>query len=386
MTSADHEESGLSEMQLQISEIVQHGVIDPNFKFKDSEFEILSTLRYDPKFTLANRGATGIADNTISGAQSDLDPQLSMLDLHESLNEPGNSHNNGAPLFQLFQELQKGILPISPPPEPENELRSDKTEQELLKIFYSRFLLLGEHYQRLNLTLDYFHWEFDIPIELLLEKLILAIPCPVESATDLRSRMQSLYYLDKRYKMRILVSHIGKMRIEAHELPPNPVFFPTTSQYFVNTVLGGFLSQPSEIWDVFIDTQPMTASPFTTFKTTRRDHYNAARVRMTELRGTVNDPAAKSEILVYNSSFELMEGSITNVAVLRQGTAQSSSFYQTPYLSTGCLCGVTRYYLLKKNLINEGNTDVRDLNIGDEILLFNGVMGCVRAVIRNSMN
>ncbi|SCV02474.1 LAME_0H01332g1_1 [Lachancea meyersii CBS 8951] len=387
MLSITQQESGLTEMQQQVSEIVQHGVIDPNFKFTDSDFEILSTLRYDPGFTNSRTSASRHARPATGWNETgSVDPQLTAVDLHESLRENGEMSHDENSLFQLIKETQRDVQPISPPTELDNEETTESSESELLKTFYNRFLLLGEQFKRLTLALDYFGWDLEISIDLLLEKLILALPCPIEAATNLHTRMQSLYTDETCYKMRVLVSHTGKMRIEAHELPSNPNRFSTPSQYFLNTILGGLLDKSNDaVWDVFIDTQAMTASPFTTFKTTRRDHYNAARSRMEEMRSTIVNSGARSEILVYNNAFELMEGSITSVAVLQEKPEAVSFFYQTPYLSTGCLCGVMRYYLVSKNLINEGQIDVRDLRVGDTVLLFNGVMGCVKGVIRNSL-
>ncbi|CEP64047.1 aminodeoxychorismate lyase ABZ2 LALA0_S10e01002g [Lachancea lanzarotensis] len=380
MLSFADEETGLTEMQRQVSEIVQHGIIDPNFKFEDSDFELLSTLRYDPGFTLTTT-ATHKQTET-AGNWPDLgnfDPLLSAAD-HENLPHDESS------IFQLFREAQRDNRPISPPPEPLDEDPANIPESDLMNTFYNRFLLLGEQFQRLTLTLNYFKWDFEIPFALLIEKLIMALPCPVTASTNLHTRMQSLYNDRKCYKMRILVSHTGKMRIEAHEIPSNPFHYSSSTQYFLNTILGGLIdSANQEPWDIFIDTQALTASPFTTFKTTRRDHYNEARSRMEELRSTITNPRVKSEILLYNSAFELMEGSITNIAVLQDKPEGSGTFYQTPYLSTGCLCGVMRYYLLSKKLINEGQTDVRDLRVGDTLLLFNGVMGCVKGILRNSL-
>ncbi|CUS22474.1 LAQU0S05e06216g1_1 [Lachancea quebecensis] len=367
-------------MQQQISDIVQHGVIDPNFKFSDADFELLSTLRYDPGFTHS--------DGRLSSRrlEEELDPRLSAADVHGELGESPLSDSGEYSIdaiAEMLGEMQKDTLPLSPPPEMDEE--AEVSEPDLKKIFYNRFLLLGEQFKRLNLALRFFKWDFEIPLELLLEKLIQALPCPFELATDLSSRMQALLLVKKCYKMRVLVSSSGRMRVEAHELPGNSGSFATASQYFINTVLKGFLPQQGEVWDVFVDTQATVASPFTTFKTTRRNHYNAARERMTELATRVHNPASKSEILVYNSAFELMEGSISNVALLLNGTEPTKSFYQTPFLTSGCLCGVMRYYLLKKNLITEGNIDVRHLKVGDQVLLLNGVMGCVKGVIRNSL-
>ncbi|SCU86532.1 LAFA_0E01398g1_1 [Lachancea sp. 'fantastica'] len=387
MLSGTNEQTGLTEMQRQVSEIVQHGVIDPNFKFNDSDFELLSTLRYDPGFTATTAAIP--MQNEASRNWPDfgnVDPLLSAVDLRASLPENESLPHDETSLFRLLSDTHRDNGPPSPPPELVDEDLTNIPESVLLNTFYNRFLLLGEQFQRLTLTLNYFGWDFEVPFALLLEKLIMALPCRLSASTNLHTRMQSLYNDRKCYKMRILVSSSGKMRIEAHEIPSSPFHHSSSTQYFIDTILGGLIDKPNEEpWDIFIDTQALTASPFTTFKTTKRNHYNEARSRMQELRSTITNPRAKSEILLYNNAFELMEGSITNVAVLQDKPEGSGTFYQTPYLSTGCLCGVMRYYLLSKKLLNEGQTDVRDLRVGDSILLFNGVMGCVRGIIRNSL-
>lgn len=69
-----------------------------------------------------------------------------------------------------------------------------------------------------------------------------------------------------------------------------------------------------------------------------------------------------------------MEGSITNVAIKRKRDGK----WVTPLLSSGCLCGVMRHFLLRRNYIEEDIVLIKDVSIGDEMILFNGVMGVVR--------
>lgn len=59
-----------------------------------------------------------------------------------------------------------------------------------------------------------------------------------------------------------------------------------------------------------------------------------------------------------------------------------SKKYVTPRLATGCLCGTMRHYLLRLGLIEEGDIDIGSLTVGNEVLLFNGVMGCIKGTVK----
>lgn len=162
-------------------------------------------------------------------------------------------------------------------------------------------------------------------------------------------------------KIRLLLSVQGEVRVECHATPERP-----------NLMLGLTENYPSEqIYDIYVDETKVFASPFTTFKTTSRDVYNNARKRC--LKGE----SQLEEVLLINSCLELMEGSIFNVAIeLNDGQ------YLTPPLLSGCLCGVTRAMLLSKGLIREDVILIEELQIGHEVLLFNGIVGVSRGIIR----
>lgn len=387
--SKGQKERSLSTVQERVSHIVQHEVINRHFQYSDNDFQVLSTIRYDPAFThvFSDASSEGIIFDeidprlieTFEVPTTDLNDELFMNFFLEDESASGVTLKPVNSLVEIFNQAEKHA-----PKGPQNSALPQK-HSSLYQTFYNRFLLLGEHYKRLNLSVNYFDWECQIPIQLLLKELIRVLPAPVE-CDDIESKMKNLLNDRRCYKMRVLVSSTGKMRIEAHELPCPTISVPTTTQYFINTILGGFLPQQDVVWDVFIDTEPMVISPFTTFKTTKRDHYTKARERMSQLAKDIGSSSPKCEILVYNSAYQLMEGSITNAAVL-QGDKDSTSLYKyvTPYLASGCLCGVMRHYLLSKRLIQEDVIDIRNLKLGDEILLFNGVMGCVKGVVRNSL-
>ncbi len=90
------------------------------------------------------------------------------------------------------------------------------------------------------------------------------------------------------------------------------------------------------MWDVRRDRQCTLASPFTSFKTTNRAVYTAARSR--------GDPASPGceEVLLMNQQEQLMEGSITNVAI------RSGDEYH-PVLSL-------RLVVMRNHLVHEGYT------------------------------
>ncbi|SCW02088.1 LAFE_0E13916g1_1 [Lachancea fermentati] len=373
----------LTAYQTQISEIVQHEFIDPSFDYNDEDFEVLSTIRYDPNFTMPEMMFGQLLQNKDHTALFGLPEHFglnsddgSLMDFMLNGSTTGNDKQHDA------ADIINGLLNTAGGAKTKISIQE---KDNMWVLFYNRFLLLGEHFKRLNLSLEYFGWDFHIPLELLLEKLIHALPVDENFNGTLLERMRCLIDDTNCYKMRVLVSCGGRMRIEAHLLPRVAQNSLGATEYFVNTILGGFLPGTEHIWDVFIDSEPLTVSPFTTFKTTKRDHYSAARKRMAEKAKRLEAKSLKSEILVFNSAFELMEGSITNVAVIYKEPNSDRYSYQTPYLSSGCLCGVMRYYLLKKNLISETHIDVRDLKQGDEVLLFNGVMGCVKGIVRNSL-
>lgn len=231
------------------------------------------------------------------------------------------------------------------------------TVQEVTK---ENFFLLPEHVERLKFTIDFFNQldgkafkseesRFDIDETHLLEQLKEALE-------------QSQISVSIPLKVRLLVSKTGDARIELYEIPER------------ENLLDGLLEEFSESkrYDVFVDNTPVLASPFTSFKTTHRDVYTEARKRA--LPGN----SAREEVILINTASEVMEGSITNIAIKsKQGV------WITPKLTSGCLCGVARHFLLKKNLIQEGDISADMLKVGHDVMLMNGVMGCVRGTIKS---
>lgn len=218
----------------------------------------------------------------------------------------------------------------------------------------ANFFLFKEHYNRLKDTSEFFlqneSQSLDISESLLLNHLKQSI---ADSNLDITRPL----------KIRLLASLSGNIKIELYETSPRPNLLDGITTDKIPT---------PEIWDAYIDNKSILISPFTSFKTTNRGHYTDARNRC--LPG--NRPG-KEEVLVFNTQSMLMEGSITNVAIKHKPTGK----WITPPLSSGCLCGVMRHYLLMNNYIKELPISKEMVNTGDELLLFNGIMGVVKAKV-----
>lgn len=213
------------------------------------------------------------------------------------------------------------------------------------------FYLFEGHVQRLQYSFDFFTNGSDKGIDLTEESLFTALVNTIE---------ESHVDLEEPLKIRFLLSVDGSAKIELHDTPR------------INNLLGGLEAQnDEEVWDVYVDSTPIIISPFTSFKTTYRPHYTNARNKC--LPGL---KPGKEEVLVINQNQTLMEGSITNFAIKVDGK------WITPTLQSGCLCGVARHDLLKKGIITQTDLNSKDINVNDELLLFNGIMGVVRARVK----
>lgn len=231
--------------------------------------------------------------------------------------------------------------------------------QTINDVTHNNFFLFGEHIERLKFTFMFFltnyaHGTENPGFEVLEQYIFSQLQ---------RALLQSNILLLGPLKIRLLASFNGEIKIELYPVPIR------------ENLLDGILLDvypEQDTWDVYLDSEATLPSPFTSFKTTKRDAYSAARAR--KLPGI---RPGKEEVLLYNTNNELMEGSITNFAL-----RSKDNRWITPQLSSGCLCGVMRHALLKKNLITEETVLTSNIKVGSEVLLFNGVMGVVRGIIR----
>lgn len=233
---------------------------------------------------------------------------------------------------------------------------TEERPHSVASITKRNFFLLTEHVERLKFTVDYFAsktgmeevFPFEIEENYIFQLLVKAIDdSQLSTAEPLR--------------IRLLTSMEGKIRVELYETAPRV------------DLLDGLLDDypQDQRYDVYVDTTPVLPSPFTSFKTTSRDVYTRARNKA--LPGS----SKREEVILVNSCGEVMEGSITNIAIKSE-----SGEWITPKLTSGCLCGVTRHFLLQKNMIKEDLIQLDRLHVGQDVLMLNGILGVVRGTIR----
>ncbi|CAK9440315.1 uncharacterized protein LODBEIA_P44150 [Lodderomyces beijingensis] len=262
-------------------------------------------------------------------------------------------------------------------------IRYDPNLSEITPLSYEditrqNFFLLEEHVARLNFTFEFFHnlygtaMDFEVTQEILWKQLV----------ESLRSSGKIVFMP---YKIRGLFKLDGSAVLEIHDTTNRlnllgPLYPKAGVNFGVNVDIGGLeylhnfgTSDGAEdiVWDVYLNKNSTLMSPFTSFKTTKRDVYNTARAILPGLNPGIE------EVLLFNTQDQLMEGSISNVAIQRK----SDKRWITPLLSSGCLCGVTRHFLLRRNLIEEELITMNQLEVGMDVLLFNGVMGVVKGKI-----
>lgn len=248
----------------------------------------------------------------------------------------------------------------------------------------SPYYLLSYHYDRLLSAAKCFEWKHAIQS---LQKL-----SSDSNQDQLASFTQILdgFIPDKTktWRLRILLSVNGTITVEAAPTPPFSSYIlllPPHSQ----TEIPSFttLSLPKDndkIWRLYVDTQAITPSGFTTHKTTAREMYREARAR-----AGIHSPQDLSEVLVYNPQGEVMEGSITTPYFQRRKSKAPSDEERkvgevdwiTPPLSCGGNAGTTRRYALSRGFCAEGIVKTADIVDGEECWLSNGVRGFFRAVI-----
>lgn len=113
-------------------------------------------------------------------------------------------------------------------------------------------------------------------------------------------------------------------------------------------------------------------------KTTNRKIYDDARARLgIPPLGAFHPrditPNHPDDVILFNTSGAIMESSICNLAFYRHGR------WLTPPLTTGCISGVFRRWLLENGRIHEADEHSLSLDTienNEWVLVFNGVSGC----------
>lgn len=119
------------------------------------------------------------------------------------------------------------------------------------------------------------------------------------------------------------------------------------------------------ILNVFLDVAPTKVTGTAYYKNTNRDRYLAARKRM-----GIDSTTSVDEVLLYNTAGEVTEGSFRTISVWRDGC------WVTPPLSSGCMDGSVRRWMLSTKKVREARILKEDLRPGEWVLTCNGIEGC----------
>jgi len=236
----------------------------------------------------------------------------------------------------------------------------------------SPFLLLPYHRDRLSVAADEHKWKI-AKASLTYQKFKIAcleaIYQSEESKLHVSSRRVMLNlspFLASMnvfvIKVRITLSSSGKLAVTTTPMPPltsDPTILPmprNIPEKSIETIL------------LHLDQESTPPSLFTITKTTNRRIYDEARQR-----NHLASLPSPTDVLLYNPEQLITETTIFNVAFY------SSFGWITPALSSGCLPGVMRRWLLGEGRIREDHEGILTRSVvkeGELILLFNGAQGC----------
>lgn len=182
------------------------------------------------------------------------------------------------------------------------------------------------------------------------------------------------------HRIKISIDKNGNYSIDYAPLPQTHILSTKVPNYDEfqkipenSTVLIPRYLQEWKGWLIYLDKQQSQPTPFTSFKTTKREVYNNERARFNII------PGDNREVLLQDNNNNILEGSITSVAFWRQVknplTNEISFKWVTPNLANGCMDGVIRKWLIDNGSIVEGIIPVNELQDGEYVLLLNGLMG-----------
>jgi 4-amino-4-deoxychorismate lyase len=245
------------------------------------------------------------------------------------------------PDFQLFSSLRYDPLLTSIP------INIEDWDSEVKAP--SPFYMLSHHRDRILQAAEHFGWT----------KAAEAIRGPEGFAHMLKKLTEAINTQSPTpLRVKVLLDHDGSIAVESSltapvtetNLYPKRIPAPKeAAQMKVSPRTGGALTvgdgdtvhgdpPMSETWDILPDTARTKSSPYTSYKTTSRDIYTAARERV-----GIKDMAEKREVLIISQKDgEIMEGSLTSVFFWRDVK------WITPPVSSGGQVGTTRRWALEK--------------------------------------
>lgn len=336
--------------------------------YTEEELKILAEkLRKDyltqpytfPNFPIKNSINSPLSSSDFeTNTDLDIDPELEIL--HSSnLSSPPTSESELASSnenFQIFSTIR--FDPLIYKGSPDDIPRAI----DMIPLDESFFFLLDEHVGRLKRAGNYFGFPVkSLNKNILLHHLSLALQNANKSIAN---------------RVRVFISNDGEYQIDFAPLPSSHQLSTEIPDY--SQIQKGNDSIPQYLrdwtgWEIYLDKETSTQSPFTSFKTTRRDTFNKARERFNII------PGDNREVLMIDNNDNVTEGTISSVAFWRQikdsKTGEVIYKWITPHLGLGCMDSVVRKMLLDNGQIIQGIVPTRHLKDGEYVLLMNALMG-----------
>jgi 4-amino-4-deoxychorismate lyase len=122
-------------------------------------------------------------------------------------------------------------------------------------------------------------------------------------------------------------------------------------------------------YSILLDSQSTPFDSHTIFKTTHRPHYDSSRSRNLSQNLSSN---LVEEVLLYNPSGKIMEGSLTTPYFYRNGRWVTPPVWEDNH---GGQRGTTRRYAIEKKLCTVEAVSIDSLKNGERIWISNGVRG-----------
>ena len=226
----------------------------------------------------------------------------------------------------------------------------------------TRFYMLEYHLARLRAAALY----FDYPVFAL--KDVDSLLLRMWDCASGRLRESGPNPADGR--VRVTIKDTGDAVIESADIPATD----NEATYFPSSFSppGLLFDQEAVIYNLYLCPTATQPSPYTRFKTDRREMYTRARVACNLPAQPTADP---KEALLWNPERQLMEGSLTSVYFYRNGK------WITPSLECGGNDGTTRRWALERGLCSEGILDLGDVKEGEFCWLSNGLRGFIAAKV-----
>ncbi|KAE9987168.1 hypothetical protein EG328_003637 [Venturia inaequalis] len=206
---------------------------------------------------------------------------------------------------------------------------------------------------------------------------------------DTSSPLRVKFVFDRQGSKRVELSMVPKVSLEVLfpstlDLPPEESTTEPPKTFEPSPLTGGALimgptdfqpvpnTQPHSTltasYSILLDSQPTPVDSHTVYKTTHRPHYDSSRSR---ILGKAPHSTLAEEVLLYNPSSLIMEGSLTTPYFYRNGRWVTPPVWDDDH---GGQRGTTRRYAIEQKLCKVETISIHSLQTGEKIRISNGTI------------